>query len=307
MFEFACVAEIFGLPRPEVGDGWYAFETFSVDGNPVKTQYHGEMVPDKSLAQLEVPNTLIIPGWSGNDVEPPATLIKALVSAHEQGCRLLSICSGVFVLAATELLNGKAATTHWKYINQLSSKYPEIHVKSDVLYVDNGSILTSAGSAAGLDLCLHLVRKDFGSEIVNSVARRLVIPPLREGNQAQFVEQPVPVNARSSISEVLETMRKNLSQTLSVAEMAASINTSERTFLRRFKEATGTTPGNWLAEARIQYARELLERTTLPMEVLAAKSGFGTATTLRHHFRNRLNVSPVAYRKMFRALEMDQD
>jgi AraC family transcriptional activator FtrA len=251
------------------------------------------------IADIALVDTLIIPGWISAKSPVPAPLIEKLIEAHNAGTRLLSICSGVFVLAATGLLDDKQATTHWKYTEQLATRYPKIDVLNDVLYVDHDTIMTSAGSAAGLDLCLHLVRKDFGSKVVNSVARRLVIPPLREGNQAQFIEQPIPTSSRSALAPVLDKMKENLTNSHSIKSLAQSVNLSERTFLRRFKQSTGTTPGEWLTDARLQYARELLETTDLSIDLLAQQSGFGTATTLRHHFRHRLNISPAAYRKRF--------
>jgi len=299
MFEFSCVAEVFGLSRPEMGDSWYQFKTASVDGNPVNTQYHGTITPDVALSDIEQADLIIIPGWSNIGDNVPPEITNKLCQLHSAGTRLASICSGVKVLAATGLLNKKTATTHWQYIDALQKKHPEIDVKTDVLYIDNGSLLTSAGSAAGLDLCLHIVRKDFGSDIANKVARRLVIPPLREGSQAQFVQQPVPVNDRGVISPVLDLMHGQLDQPHPTAKLAAVLNLSERTFLRRFKEATGTTPGEWLSEARVQRAKTLLESTDFNIEMVANKVGFGTAMTLRHHFRKRLHISPASYRKQF--------
>ena len=299
MFEFSCVAEVFGLPRPEMGNRWYQFKTASIDGKSVNAQYHGTITPDISLNDIEQADLIIIPGWSGIEDDVPAEVTEKLCQLHSAGTRLASICSGVKVLAATGLLNKKAATTHWRYIDTLQKRYPEIDVKTDVLYIDNGSLLTSAGSAAGLDLCLHIVRKDFGSDSANKVARRLVIPPLREGSQAQFVQQPVPVNDRGVISPVLDLMHSQLDQPHPTAKLAAVMNLSERTFLRRFKEATGTTPGEWLSEARVQRAKTLLESTDFNIEMVANKVGFGTAMTLRHHFRKRLHISPASYRKQF--------
>lgn len=299
MFEFACVAEIFGLPRPELGNNWYQFSTASVDGKDVSCQYQGKITPTSSLEHLPDIDTLIIPGWSNTNDSVPKKLINKLNELHKNGCRLLSICSGVFVLAETGLLNGKSATTHWRYVEKLAQRFPEINVQVDVLFVNNGSIMTSAGSAAGIDLCLHLVREDYGAETVNSVARRLVVPPLREGNQAQFIEQPVPNNSRHSIAPVLEKITKNIAAPHTVKSLANSMNMSERTLLRRFKASTGTSPGEWIIEARIQFAKELLERTELSIDLVAEQSGLGTAMTLRHHFRTRLNIAPAAYRKRF--------
>lgn len=299
IFEFACVSEVFGLDRPEMGEDWYRFETFSVDGQAVNTQYQGQMKPDKAMAEITFPSTIIVPGWTHCDAAVPDDLVRFLQQAHAQGSRLLSICSGVFVLAATGLLAHKKATTHWNYLEQLSLREPACQVTNDVLYVDEDSILTSAGSAAGLDLCLHLVRKDFGVEAVNSVARRLVIPPFREGSQAQFVAKPVPKTPEQSIGKVLDFIQKNLQDSISVAQLADMANMSERTFIRRFKQSTGFSPGEWATRIRLQFAQELLSDTSLSMETIAHKTGFGSSNTLRTQFKNRLKLSPMAYRKSF--------
>lgn len=300
MFEFALVAEVFGLERPEAGDDWYRFETASIDGKPVKTQYGGLLTPQGNVRSLLRAGTIVIPGWSGIDDPVPAALVAALQRAHRQGARLVSICSGAAVLAAAMFLEGHRATTHWRYADVFRSRFPGVVLDPDVLYVDNGQVLTSAGSAAGLDLCLHLVRRDFGSEMANVVARRLVIAPHREGGQAQFVPKPVVPGKRNTLSPLLDRMRKSLDKQHAIVDLASSVGMSERTFLRRFKAATGTSPNEWLTEARLQHARELLERTDLPIDLVAHRSGFGTATTLRHHFRLRLRTSPIAYRKRFK-------
>lgn len=299
MFEFSCAAEVFGLQRPEAGPDWYRFQTASIDGAPVATQFGGELKPNGDLRKLRAADTIIVPGWSGHEVAVPARLIRALRAAHDRGARLMSICSGVFVLAATGLLDHQRATTHWRYAAALSERFPLIDVDPDVLYIDNGQLLTSAGSAAGLDLCLHLVRRDFGSAKANMVARRLVIPPHRDGGQAQYVPQPLARERRDPLSPLLDRIRKTLDQTHTVPELAASVGMTERTFLRRFKAATGTSPGDWLIGARLQHARDLLERTKLPIDLVAERSGFGSAITLRHHFRSRLQTSPNAYRNRF--------
>ena len=299
MFEFACAAEVFGLPRPELGANWYRFETCSVGGRPVRGQFGLKVVPDGSLDRLVAADTIIIPGWSGVDVPVPAAIIRALRAAYARGARLLSICSGSFVLAAAGLLDGKTATTHWRYADALRQGYPRINVDPDVLYVDEGQVLTSAGSAAGLDLCLHLVRRDHGSDTANNVARRLVIPPHRDGGQAQFVQHPVQKRERNSLSPLMDFMRSQIDQTFTLAELARKAAMSERTFIRRFKQATGTTPADWLTSARVERARELLENSSHSIDTIAEQTGLGTAATLRHHFRRRLGTSPTAYRSRF--------
>ena len=196
-FEFSCAAEVFGLARPELGPDWYRFETCS-RGRSVSSQYGMRMRAANGLERLLAAGTIVIPGWEGIDVPVPQAILDALRDAHSRGARLLSICSGAFVLAATGLLDGRRATTHWRYAEALQRRYPKICVDANVLYVDEGSVLTSAGSAAGLDLCLHLVRRDYGSATANQVARRLVISPHRDGGQAQFLERPVEDRARGA-------------------------------------------------------------------------------------------------------------
>ncbi|WP_042694898.1 helix-turn-helix domain-containing protein, partial [Azospirillum sp. B506] len=209
--------------------------------------------------------------------------------------------SGAFVLAASGLLNGRRATTHWRYAAILGKLYPDIQVVPDVLYVDEGNILTSAGSAAGIDLCLHLVRRDFGADAANSVARRLVVQPHREGGQAQFIEAPVPIAREGSrLAPLLDHLRETLAEPHSLSGMASRTGMSLRTFLRRFQALTGTTPGDWLLSERLARARDLLEGGTLSVEEVATLTGFGSAATLRHHFRKRLGLSPASYRARFR-------
>lgn len=299
MFEFACAAEVFGLPRPEAGPGWYRFKTVSPNGKSVQTQYGGRLVPQAGIEALTRAGTILVPGWKSPDTPVPRNLIRALRDAHARGARLMSICSGVFVLAATGLLDDQRATTHWRYAGQLSRMYPSVSVDPDVLYVDSGQMLTSAGSAAGLDLCLHLVRRDFGAAMANQVARRLVIPPHRDGGQAQFVERPVGQRARDGLSPLLDDLQRTLDKPHAIPDMARKVNMSERTFIRRFKAATGQTPANWLLRQRLQMARDLLEQSRLSVEVIAQRSGFGSVITLRRHFRDKLSTSPVAYRKRF--------
>jgi AraC family transcriptional regulator, transcriptional activator FtrA len=302
-FEFSCAAEVFGLARPELGPDWYRFETCS-RGRSVSSQYGMRMRAANGLERLHAAGTIVIPGWQGIDVPVPQAILDALRGAHARGARLLSICSGAFVLAATGLLDGRRATTHWRYAEALQRRYPTICVDPNVLYVDEGSVLTSAGSAAGLDLCLHLVRRDYGSAIANQVARRLVIPPHRDGGQAQFLERPVEDRERKSghpksLSVLLDKIRKRPGQSWRIGELARLAAMSERTFMRRFRAATGLSPADWVTRARVDAARELLENTALPIDHIAERCGLGTPTTLRHHFRKKVGVSPAQYRKRF--------
>jgi AraC family transcriptional regulator, transcriptional activator FtrA len=302
-FEFSCAAEVFGLARPELGPDWYRFETCAMKRS-VRAQYGMRMNAANGLERLHAAGTIVIPGWEGIDAAVPQAILDALRGAYARGARLLSICSGAFVLAATGLLDGRRATTHWRYADALQRRYPKVSVDAKVLYVDEGSVLTSAGSAAGLDLCLHLVRRDYGSKIANQVARRLVIPPHREGGQAQFLERPVEGREHQSghpksLSALLDKIRKRPSERWHIAELARLAAMSERTFMRRFRAATGLSPADWVTRARVDAARELLENTALSIDHIAERCGLGTPTTLRHHFRRKVGLSPTQYRKRF--------
>jgi len=303
-FEFSCAAEVFGLSRPELGPDWYRFETCSLNGASVRSQYGMRMKTANGLDRLAAAGTIVIPGWTGIDVPVPHAMLEALRRGHERGARIMSICSGAFVLAASGLLDGRQATTHWRYAETLQRRYPKVRINANVLYVDEGSILTSAGSAAGLDLCLHLVRRDYGSRIANQVARRLVIPPHRDGGQAQFLERPVEDRAhgaehRGSVSVLLDKIRKRPNERWRVAELARLAAMSKRTLMRRFRAATGFSPADWVTRARVDAARELLENTGLSIDRIAERCGLGTPTTLRHHFRKKVGLSPAQYRKRF--------
>ena len=303
-FEFSCAAEVFGLSRPEFGPDWYRFETCAAKSRSVRGQYGMRMQAAGGLSKLLAAGTIVIPGWEGVDVPVPQGVLDALCEAHARGARLLSICSGAFVLAAAGLLDGKRATTHWRYAEALQRRYPKIHVDPNVLYVDEGGVLTSAGSAAGLDLCLHLVRRDYGPAVANHVARRLVISPHRDGGQAQFLERPVDSRERTSsergpLSALLDKIRRRLGEPLRIGELARLAAMSERTFMRRFRATTGLSPADWITRARVDRARELLESTTLPIDHIAERCGLGSPTTLRHHFRKKVGVSPADYRKRF--------
>ncbi|HEX6928069.1 MAG TPA: transcriptional regulator FtrA [Gammaproteobacteria bacterium] len=299
VFEFFCSAEIFGLPRPELGPDWYRFETVAAEPGPFHGNFGVQIVPDAGLERLADAGTVLVSGWKNIDAPVPEKLIEALRAAHARGARLVSVCSGSFVLAATGLLDGKRATTHWMHADALQRRYPKIKVDPDVLFVDEGQVLTSAGSAAGIDLCLHIVRRDHGAVIANHVARRLVVSPYRDGGQAQFIERPVPVRERDLLTQAMEHMQRHLDGGLRIAELASIAAMSERTFMRRFKQSTGMTPAEWISVARVDRARELLETTALPMDRIAVDCGFGSAANLRHHFRRRLGITPVMYRDRF--------
>lgn len=300
-FEFGVAVEVFGLPRPELGPGWYRFAVAALDPGPLRAVGGIRIEADGGLDLLDQADIIVIPGWRGAREPVPPRLTEALRRAEARGAQILSICSGAFVLAAAGLLTGRRATTHWRYAATLGELYPNIRVVPDVLYVDEGNILTSAGSAAGIDLCLHLVRRDFGHDAANSVARRLVVQPHREGGQAQFIEAPVPTaHEGARLGPLLDHLRETLAEEHSLSSMASRAGMSLRTFLRRFQALTGTTPGDWLAAERLNRARDLLECGRLPVEEVATLAGFGSAATLRHHFRQRLGISPASYRARFR-------
>jgi AraC family transcriptional activator FtrA len=298
-FEFGCAVEVFGLPRPYMGDGWYRFAVAAVEDGPLRAVGGVRLLADGGLELLAEAGTIIVPGWRGLDTPVPAALVEALRAAHARGARLLSICSGVAVLAATGLLDGRRATTHWHYAERLAERFPAISWVPEVLYVDEGTILTSAGSAAGLDLCLHLVRRDHGAEAANRVARRLIIPAHREGGQAQFIERPVPPRAGGRLAPLLDRVRGALAEDWPIARLAAEAALSPRALHRRCREATGLSPGDWLLAERLARAKELLETTRLPVEDVAESAGFGSAAALRHHFRARIGLAPAAYRAGF--------
>ena len=299
-FEFGIATEIFALSRPEMGENWYRFAVAGVDDGQMRAAGGLRFTVDGGLELLAEAGTIVIPGWRGIDTAVPPALVAALRAAHARGARILSFCSGAFVLAAAGLLHGKRATTHWRYTDALTERHPEIGVNPDVLYVDAGDVLTSAGTAAGLDLCLHLIRRDFGMDAANLVARRLVLPAHRDGGQAQFIRQAVPrVHESGRLGPLFDHMRENLGADHSVAALARRAGMSGRTFLRRFESATGMTPARWLLTQRLGKARDLLEETDASVEEIAALSGFGTTGTLRHHFRLHLSTTPAAYREAF--------
>jgi AraC family transcriptional regulator, transcriptional activator FtrA len=298
-FEFGIAVEVFGLPRPEFDFPWYRFAVVAAEGKRARAM--GGIVVETSLGldQLSKASTIIVPGWRDKTEHPPQALLNAIAKASARGARCLSICSGVFVLAAAGLLKGRRATTHWRHVPELKKMYPDVKVEEDVLYVDEGNVITSAGSAAGIDACLHLVRRDFGSKIANSVARRLVMPPHREGGQAQYVAAPVQVRPGRTIAEAMDWARKHISESIEITIMAKIAAMSERTFQRRFNEAVGLSPKLWLQRERMFRAQELLETTELPLSDVASQCGYESLETFRVAFRRTLDTTPAAYRSRF--------
>jgi AraC family transcriptional activator FtrA len=298
-FELGIAVEIFGLTG--MGPDWYRVLVCSDRPGQVLSANGGvNIVASAGLETLRRASTIIVPGWQIIDDMPPKALLDALKQAHSDGKRIASICSGVFVLAAAGLLDGRRAAVHWANADALSRKYPQITVDPNVLYVDEGNILTSAGRAAGLDLCVHIVRRDYGTELANQAARRLVVAPHRSGGQAQFIPRPVPAEG-DRLGDLFSWARQNLEQDLTIARLAEKARMSRRTLIRRFEQATGLAPGEWVLEARMAEACRLLEATKMPIELVATAVGFGSADTLRHQFRSRLDTSPVRYRSSFAA------
>jgi AraC family transcriptional activator FtrA len=304
-FEFGCVAELFALSRPELGVQWYDFAVCASEPGPLRAAGGITVEAPHSLQLLDRAATIVIPGWRDAHEAPPQALVRKIRAAYERGARLCSICSGVFVLAAAGVLDGKSATTHWRYAELLAKQHPRIRVEANALYVDQGQILTSAGSAAGLDMLLHLVRRDYGPRIANQVAQRLVIPPHRDGDQAQYVPRPVAPDDSGRLSRLLDWIRSHLNEQHSIASLSRRASMSPRTLLRRFKETTGLAPNEWIVRERVAAAREMLESGRVTLARVAERAGFGSQESLRRHFRLLVGVAPAAYQKRFRARPAD--
>ncbi|MFW9266729.1 transcriptional regulator FtrA [Pseudomonas sp. NR3] len=298
-FEFGVAVEIFGLARPEFDFPWYEHRIVAVDEGPMRAMGGFQVLADGGMELLDSAHTIVVPGWRIRSGPPSDALLQALRRAHKRGARLLSICSGAFVLAATGLLDGLGATTHWRYTDELAERYPAIDVDPDVLYVDSGQVITSAGSAAGIDACLHLVARDFGAQVANTVARRLVMPTQRTGGQAQFIPSPVSRTPRSDLSGVMQWARERLHEPLGVRELASHAAMSERTFLRRFTQASGLSPKAWLQHERLARARELLESTSDNTDIIAQLCGYRSVESFRVAFRSVVGVAPSVYRERF--------
>jgi transcriptional regulator GlxA family with amidase domain len=298
-FELGVLCEVFGIDRTDQGLPSFDFDVVGVRTGRVPTSVGFSIDVRHGLDRAVAADLVAVPAYTADGPVPPAVL-KLLRATVERGARVLSVCSGAFVLGEAGLLDGRRCTTHWMHTEELSRRFPLANVDPDVLYVDDGQVLTSAGTAAGIDLCLHIVRQEFGAAAANGVARRMVVPPHRDGGQAQFVETPIPIRPADTLEEVLTWMSAHLDEDMTVDSLAARALMSPRTFARRFRAETGTTPYHWLTGQRILLAQRLLEETEDTVDAIADRVGFGTAAVLRHHFSRWRGTSPQSYRRTFR-------
>ena len=298
MFEFGVICEVFGIDRSGDGVPNFDFKVCGPEaGRPLRTSVGAQLTPGHDLSALAGADLVAVPAIAGLDY--PREALDALRAASDAGSIILTVCSGAFVAGAAGLLDGRACTTHWMHADQLARMYPTARVDRNVLFVDDGNLITSAGTAAGIDACLHLVRRELGSAVTNVIARRMVVPPPRDGGQRQYIDQPIPVRCSEGFAPQLDWIVSNLDRPHTVATLARRANMSARTFARRFVEETGTTPMQWVTDQRVLYARRLLEESDLDIDHIADRAGFGTATLLRHHFRRVIGVTPSDYRRSF--------
>jgi AraC family transcriptional activator FtrA len=299
VFEFGVASEVFGYDRSRyLGVPWYQFLTCGLRPGPVTSEIGVQVVVARGLEGLREAQTIIVPPVNSGNV--PAQVLAELRLAHQQGARMVSLCTGAFILAEAGLLDGRPATTHWTATGRLASCYPAVKVDPDPLFIDDGDVLTAAGSAAALDLALHLVRCDYGAEIASTVARRLVLPPHRDGGQAQFIEAPLPIEPGPDLfARTLAWAAEHLSEPISVCQLAARAAMSPRSFARQFRAATGTTPHRWITRQRILLARRMLENTDATVEEIARQCGLGSAANMRAQFTAIIRTSPAAYRRTF--------
>lgn len=299
LFEAGIAAEVFDLQRPEFPTPLYRMRIAQAEAGELRTSSGMRFRADAGLRLLRNASLIIVPGWRDHLESPPQPLIRSLQRAHARGIRIMSICSGAFVLAAAGLLDGRRATTHWRYAAAFRKMYPQIELDADALYVDDGDILTSAGSAAGIDACLHIVQKDYGVAIANTIARAMVSVPHRSGGQAQYISHPVPEHETRGMAQVMAWARENLQHPLSVPKLAAKAAMSERTFLRRFQSEAGMTPKVWLQQERVRIAQRMLETAGVSLAQVSTSSGFGSVETFRAAFRKIAGIAPSDYRRNF--------
>jgi transcriptional regulator GlxA family with amidase domain len=306
IFEFGVICEVFGMDRESDGVPNFDFRICGpVAGRPLTTSVGAKVIPEHGLDGLKGADLVAVPAAQagpGPHPYPPETL-AALRAAAGAGSTILTVCTGAFIAGAAGLLDGRHCTTHWAHADELARMHPTARVDRNVLFVDDGNLITSAGTAAGIDACLHLVRRELGSKITNTIARRMVVSPQRDGGQRQFIEQPVPSHCSPGFAPQLDWILANLGTSHSVATMARHANMSERTFARKFVEETRTTPMQWVTDQRVLYARQLLEETDLDVDRIADRSGFGTATLLRHHFRRLVGLTPSDFRRRFACVD----
>jgi transcriptional regulator GlxA family with amidase domain len=299
MFEFGVVCEVFGLDRSYAGLAPFDFRVCAIEpGVPLPNTTGAAIIPPYGLEAMEDADLIAVPAARIRD-EYPEELLEALRRADARGALLLSVCSGAFVLGAAGLLDGRDCTTHWRYADALAERFPKARVNPDVLFVDDGNLISSAGTSAGIDASLHLVRRELGSAFANTVARNMVVPPQRDGGQRQYIERPVSDCADDMLSELLDDLSEHLDEAHTVSGLASRVHMSTRSFSRRFVAETGISPMQWLTRQRILHARLLLETTDLTIDEIAERCGFGSATLFRHHFDQEVGVAPTRYRRSF--------
>ncbi|MDJ0336537.1 helix-turn-helix domain-containing protein [Salinibacterium sp. G-O1] len=296
-FEFGVICEVFGVDRTDTGGPAFTFSIATADPGPVRTSLGYEMFIESNLEAAADADLIAVPAHSLEKVDE--RYLDVIRAAESRGAWVLSVCTGAFTLAQAGILDGRKATTHWMHANTLAESFPGVEVDPDVLFVEDRHVVTSAGTAAGIDAALHIVRRELGAAAANVIARRMVVPPQRDGGQSQYIEAPVKAECADSFASVTEWMLENLSENLSVDQLARRALMSSRTFARRFRADMGTTPAAWLNRQRIIRAQQLLEQTDDSLELIAQAAGFGTASVMRHHFVKVLQVSPLAYRRTF--------
>ncbi|MFE9362698.1 GlxA family transcriptional regulator [Streptomyces sp. NPDC006978] len=300
-FELGVLCEVFGLDRSDEGLPVTDFAVVSAEGPVLRTHAGFTISTPHGLDRLEEADLVAVPAGSHfMERTYPEEVLDALRRTVKRGARVLSVCSGAYVLGAAGLLDGRRCTTHWRHAEELARRFPEARVEPDVLYVDDGAVITSAGTAAGIDAALHLVRQAHGPAVANAVARRMVVPPHRDGGQAQYIKRPLPRTRCDTVGDTLAWMERHLDREMSVEQLAAQAHMSPRTFARRFQQETGTTPYRWLLRQRVLLAQHLLETSEETMDTIAGRTGFGNAAALRHQFVRSLGTTPNAYRRTFR-------